>query len=206
MWGLVLFVIVLVLLAGAAAVLPRKRRPLTPAAGLRRGALIFMAAVTTLTGLFIAGETIADPGGWLAAAMIALWLVPLAVLSLLAWYQPGWAVTALAILLAGAVAVAIWFAVDPAGWHGFENAHGPVRAVISFILALPAALAGWRRPLAGAVLLLVLGLAPLAISAAGSAAGSVSLLAVSVPPLIGGAAYLLAALAARRSASAPPPG
>ena len=197
MWGLVILVVAVVAVAGAVALLRRHRAPVTLAAFLRGTALAFTAACTAVIGLFLAGETIADPGGWQAVGLIALWLVPLAVLAGLAWYQPGWGAAALAVLLAGAIAAAGWYAADPSGWIGYENQHGPVRAVISFILLLPAGLAGWRRPLTGAALLLILGLAPVIITAA-AAHLSASFTAISSPAAIGGLLFLLAAVADRR--------
>jgi hypothetical protein len=198
MWGLVIL-LVLVVLISAAAALAAGRRAVTAALFARRTALAFVTACTVLIGLFIAGETIADPGGWLAAGVIALWLVPLVTLGLLAWYRPRWAVAALAILLSAVTGLAIWFAADPAGWRAFEDSHGPVRAVATFILVMPSALAGWHRPVAGAALLLVLGLVPLAIAAAAAGAyGGASLAAVSIPAVLGGLLYLLAALLAGR--------
>ncbi len=71
--------------AGAVALLRRHRTPVTLAGFLRGTALVFIAACTAVITLFLAGDTIADPGGWQAAALIALWLVPLAVLAVLAW-------------------------------------------------------------------------------------------------------------------------
>ena len=197
MWGLVILVVAVVAVAGAVALLRRHRTPVTLAAFFRGTALAFTATCTAAIGLFLAGDTIADPGGWLAAGLIALWLAPLAALAVLAWWQPGWATAVLAVLLAGAVALAIWYAADPAGWSTYENRHGPIRVVVSFVLLLPAALTGWRRPLTGAVLLLVLALAPVVITAAAGHLGA-SFTAVSTPAAIGGLLYLLAVVAARR--------
>ena len=195
MWGLVILVAAIVAAAGVVALLRRHRAPVTLAAFFRSTALAFTAACTALIGLFLAGDTIVDPGGWKAAGLIALWLVPLAALALLAWWQPGWATAVLAVLLAGVVALAGWYAADPAGWVAYENHHGPVRGVVSLVLLLPAALAGRRRPLTGAVLLLVLGLVPTVIAAA-AAHLAVSFAVISGPAVIGGFLYLLAALAA----------
>lgn len=193
MWGLVILVVAIVAAAGTVALLRRHRAPVTLAAFFRGTALAFTAACTAVIGLFLAGDAIADPGGWRAAGLIALWLVPLALLAALAWWRPGWATAALAVLAAWVIALAGWYAADPAGWAGYENQHGPVRAVASFVLLLPAALAGWRRPLTGAVLLLVTGLVPVAITVA-AAHLAASFAVLSGPAVIGGVLYLLAAL------------
>ena len=209
MWGLVILVVAVMAVAGAVALARRHRTPITLAAFFRGTALAFSAACTAVIGLFLMGDTIADPGGWLAAGLIALWLAPLAALAVLAWWQPGWATAALAVLLAGAVALAVWYAADPAGWIGYENQHGPVRAVVSFVLLLPAALTGWRRPLTGSVLLLALALGPVIITAAAGHLAA-SFAATSIPAAIGGLHNLLAVIAARqpvhpaRPGSAPP--
>jgi hypothetical protein len=33
--------------------------------------------------------------------------------------------------------MSIWFAVNPQAWRSFEDRHGPIRAVITFVLAAP---------------------------------------------------------------------
>ncbi len=193
-------VIVLAVIA-AAAFLMRGRGPAAGARFLRRTGLTFISATTLFIGPFVAGETLADPGGWKAAGLVALWLVPLAGLSVLAWYRPGWATIPLAGLTAGTIALAVWFAADPGGWRAFEDHTGPVRALVSFAITLPIGLLGWRKPVTGGVLLLVLGIVPVAVSAAGSGFGAVSLTAISIPPVLTGLLYLLAELIGRRAAS-----
>ena len=44
---------------------------------LRRAGFILMALITFFFGAFIVGETFTDPGGWEAAGLVALWVVPL---------------------------------------------------------------------------------------------------------------------------------
>ena len=43
---------------------------------LRRAGFILMALITFFFGAFIVGETFTDPGGWEAAGLVALWVVP----------------------------------------------------------------------------------------------------------------------------------
>jgi hypothetical protein len=161
---------------------------------LRRTGLTFLCVSTLFIGLFVVGKTFADPGGWRAAALTALWLLPMLTLSVPAWYRP-----------AGTIALAVWFAADPAGWRAFMDWAGPVRALVTFAATLPIGLLGWRKPLTGGVMLLVLGLAPVTVSLTGSGFGAASLIAVSTPPVITGVLYLLAEIIERRAAS-PEPG
>jgi hypothetical protein len=199
MWGLVIAVNLPVAIALTAALL-RRRSPVTVTVFLRWGALIFVSTCTVLIGLLAAAQTIAGPGGWLATEKIMLWLVPLAILSVLAWYRPAWATAALGILLAATAALAIWIVAAPGGWQLPGDPVSPVPDLAALLLLpLPAALVGWRRPLTGAVLLLVLGLAPVAIFALGSVQ-EMSLAGVGTPPVVAGLLYLLAAVLAHRPA------
>lgn len=200
-WLLVLFAVVI----AVTAFLMRGQGPTAHAMFLRRTGLTFLCVSTLFIGLFVVGETFADPGGWRAAGLTALWLLPMMALSVLAWYRPAWATIPLAILTAGTIALAIWFAADPAGWREFMDRTGPVRALVTFAITLPIGLLGWRKPLTGGVMLLVLGLAPVTVSLIGSGFGAASLIAVSTPPVITGVLYLLAEIIERRAAS-PEPG
>ena len=198
-----LFFLLLAAVIAVAAFLMRGRGPAAHAMFLRRTGLTFICVSTLLIGVFVAAEALSDPGGWRAISLIALWLLPMAGLSALAWFRPGWAAIPLAILTAGTIALAIWYAADPGGWRDFENSIGPVRALVTFTITLPVALLGWRRPVTGGVMLLVLGLAPLAVSALGSGFGAASLTAVSTPPVLTGVLYLFAELTGRRAVSPP---
>ncbi len=196
-----------VLLAAVIAVtafLMRGQGPAAHAMFLRRTGLTFVCVSTLFIGVFAVGETFANPGGWRAAGLTALWLLPMAALSVLAWYRPGWATVPLAILTTGTIALAIWFAADPEGWRAFTDRTGPVRALATFAITLPIGLLGWRKPLTGGVMLLVLGLAPVLVGLTGSGFGVSSLIAVSTPPALTGALYLLAEIIQRRAASREP--
>ena len=98
------------------------------------------------------------------------------------------------------IGVSIWFAVDPQGWRSFENLHGPIRAVITFVPVAPIALLGLKRTAAAGVLLLVVGVVPLAVSSLGSLLGFASLSVVSSAPVIRGILYLVSARIAGRPA------
>ena len=78
-------------------------------------------------------------------------------------------------------------------WRSFENLHGPIRAVITFVLVAPIALLGLKRTAAAGVLLLVVGVVPLAVSSLGSLLGFASLSVVSSAPIITGIFYLVSA-------------
>ena len=61
-----------------------------------------------------------------------------------------------------------------------EDRHGPVRAVITFVLVTAIALLGLKRTAAAGVLLLAAGIIPVAVSSLGSFLGIASLSMVSV--------------------------
>ena len=86
-------------------------------------------------------------------------------------------------------------------WRSFEDRHGPLRAVITFILAAAMAVLGLKRSVAAGILLLAVGVIPAAVSSLGSFLGLASLSIASAAPVITGILYLVSAqLAGRRSA------
>ena len=193
-------IVVAIAIAIVIVALVRQPDPVKRALLLRRVGFTWMALFTLLFGAFIVGDTFSDPGGWKAAGLVAAWAVPLAGLAALAWYRPGWAIYVFAVLTAALIGVSIWFAVDPAGWRSFENQHGPIRAVITFILVAPIALLGLKRTAAAGVLLLAAGIVPVAVSSLGSLLGFASLSMVSSAPVITGILYLVSARIAGRQA------
>ena len=195
------FLIIVVIVLLAAAFVVRQPDPARRARILRGAGFGVMALVTAVFGLFVTGEAFTDPGGWTALGLVAAWALPLAVLAALAWYRPGWAARLFAVLIAAVVGVSVWFAVDPQGWRVFEDRHGPIRAIISFVLAAAVALLGLKRTAVAGVLLLVLGVVPVVVSSLGSRLGFASLTVVSSAPLIAGVLYLWSAALAGRSAS-----
>ena len=197
MFAVVVVVAAIVLVIVA---LVRQPDPVKRAILLRRAGFTWMALFTFLFGAFIIGDTFTDPGGWKAAGLVAAWAVPLAGLAALAWYRPGSAVYVFAVLTAAAISVSIWFAVNPQGWRSFENQHGPIRAVITFVLVAPIALLGLKRTAAAGVLLLAAGIVPVAVSSLGSFLGFASLSVVSSAPVITGILYLVSARIAGRPA------
>lgn len=192
------FLVALAIVAAVVLVLARLRPPPDRARFLRQAGLLLMAVYTFAGAVWIAGEAFIDPGGWRAVTLVAAWLVPLAVLLTIAWYRVAWASVLLNALTVGVVGVSIWYAVDPEAWQAFENDKGPVRAITSFVLTASIGLFGWRKPLLAGVLLVVLGVVPVALSAAGDFSRLGSLAAASLPPALAGILYLLAETVARR--------
>ena len=158
---------------------------------------------TVVFGAFIIGEAFADPGGWKAAGLLAAWAVPLAGLAALSWFRPGWAIYVLAVLMAALIGVSIWFALSPNARRSFEDRNGPVRAVITFVLATAITVLGLKRTAAAGILLLAVGVIPMAVSSLGSFLGFASLSIVSAAPIITGVLYVVSAQLAGQS-SAPP--
>lgn len=145
-----------------------------------------MALFTCFAVAFTIGETFTDPGGWKAAGLVAAWAVPLMVLAALAWFRPGWAVSVCAVLAGALIGISIWFVVSPQG-------KGPTEAILTFALAAVIAVLGLKRTGVAGVLLLIVGVAPLAISSLGRGHSPASLAAVSAAPIISGVLYLLSA-------------
>lgn len=130
-------------------VVARQRDPLRRARLLKRAGLGVMAVVTALFGLVVAAEMFTDPGGWTALGLVAAWAVLLVILAAMAWYRPEGATRLFAVLIAAVIGVSVWFAANPEDWRGFEDRHGPIRAILSLVLAAAVALLGVngrRRP------------------------------------------------------------
>jgi hypothetical protein len=167
------------------------------AALLKRAGFAVMAVSAIFIGLFIVGDTFSDPGGWKALGLVSLWAVPLAALAVTARVRPGWAVPIFATLITALIALSVWFVASPHGWREFEDSNGPIRAIITFVVAAGLAVLGLKRTAAAGLMLLVLGIVPLAVTSAGSLAGAGSLTVVSSAPVIAGILYLLSARTGR---------
>ena len=97
--------------------------------------------------------------------------------------------------------MSVWFALNPEAWRSFEDSHGPIRAVVTFVLVAAIAVLGLKRTSVAGVLLLAVGAIPLAVSSLGSLLGFASLSVVSSAPVIAGVLYLVSAHMAKRPAS-----
>ena len=123
-------------------------------------AIVLMAVFTVLGSLFIAGYAFDDPGGWTAVGIVALWLVPLVLLTALSYRRPEGAAWLLGVLLV--VAGLLWasHAVDMAWWREVLDTVDPALGIATFVLALPIALLGLSRPGTAGILLLLLAALP----------------------------------------------
>ena len=125
---------------------------------LRYVAFIAMALVGLLGGMFIAGNTFADPGGWPAAGMTALWAIPMVALSVYALLRPA----AAGPVLAGATGmVAVFTVVDSAFGIVPRDDWGPVAAVVVFALAVALAFLGLHQARLAGMLMILVGIAQL---------------------------------------------
>jgi hypothetical protein len=172
-----------------------------------RGLAVGIVAALGLFGaLFVAGETLADPGGWAAVGLVAAWAVPMAALVVLALLRSEVASRLLpwALLVAGVLLL-----VDAAG--AFPRDTGPVGTITMFAAAVPCGLLGLHRALRAGVL--VLAAAGLQLAAAvverGRTGASLrevlggSTGALVVPFLLCAALLLLTALLERNNARHP---
>jgi hypothetical protein len=191
---LLLAAVVAVIAVPVAVLYARQPDRVKRARFLRRAGFTVMALSTLLVGVFAIGEAFDDPGGWEAAGLTAAWVLPLAALGTLAWFRPAWSVPVLAALTAAVIGLSVWFAVNPESWRSFENRNGPIRDFLVLVLAAAIAVLGLKRTAIAGALLLVLGVAPIAISSLGSRGGFGSLAVVSLAPVVAGVLYLLAAL------------
>jgi hypothetical protein len=168
----------------------------------RQLGLILMTVFAVLAAAFIGGETFDDPGGWPAVGLVAAWALPLAGLALLAWYRPTVGIRVLASLTAVQVVLLAGSLIAADAWRAFEDDVGPVRTLVSFVIAVPLGLLGWHRPVPAGALLVLLGAAPYALAAPTGQwpLAFASLSAVSTPSFVVGVLYLLSARFAARHA------
>lgn len=164
-------------------------------------ALVTAALVAVLVGMFLAGEALSDPGGVHGALLVAAWLVPLVVLVVIAWRMPRAGPIVLGVCAGLAALLTLSELLWADQWRNFQNSTGPVLGVVGFVLLVPLAVAGLRRPgFAGGLLvgLAVVGLvvegvamrgsgAPLGAAAGGSSA------ALAMPLAVVGLLLLIAA-------------
>lgn len=157
---------------------------------LSRSAFGLIAFETIFFAVFLIGQLVDNPGGLAAAGWISAWFVPLVGLGVLAWLDPPYTVRIFTALTVAVLGVMVWATVDTASWRGFENAHGPIRTVVVFVLAAGIAASGLRHPREAGWLLIALSLAPPILAALGRRLALGSLSVVVTPVLIAGILYL----------------
>lgn len=118
---------------------------------LRVTAVTLVVLFGLVAGLFIAGETFSDPGGWQAALLVAAWAVPMAVLGVMALWWPGLSSRVFPAVLA---AVAAWVIVDSFAGVIDPDAWGPVDSISVFAVLIPCGLLGVHRAATAGWLLL----------------------------------------------------
>lgn len=123
---------------------------------LRRGAFTLMVVFALLAIPFTIGEIADHPGGWPAAGLIALLLLPLAALTVQAARRPAAAGRGLGIAVG---LLAVYAIVD--GFLPADKRVPPVVAIGSIMLAVPLAVLGLRRAGEAGALMLIDGLLPL---------------------------------------------
>lgn len=160
---------------------------------------------------FIVGETAADPGGWQAAVLITLWLVPLVGLSVFALRRPDPAIRLLAACLAVAATVAV---VDAATQLIPSDEWGPVVTIAMFAVGIPIGFLGLHRPRPAGLMLVIAGVVQgvaLAIDIAVREGGpdvswsmaSTSAGAIALPLVVVGLLMLAAGLLDRKAGGRP---
>lgn len=199
--------LVLAVLVGVPLI--RHRDPAGRAIALRRAGFGWIAAFAVLGGLFIAGETFADPGGWSAVLMLLAWLVPLGALSWLAWRHPDVAQRVLAVAVVGVVVYAGWAVAGWEGFRDFRNGRGPYDAIAVFVVSVALGVLGLRRARAAGLMLLVATVVPVLVNAIGSgaplsAALGGSLAAAALPGVVSGVLFLISAHYDREAGGVPP--
>ena len=203
--------LVIVFAVLAAVPMLRHHDPERRAQGLRRSGFGWLATFGGLGGLFVAGETFADPGGWAAVGLVLAWVVPLALLSVLAWRRPALAQPVLLALVVVVVAYCAWSVLGPQAYRDFRNQRGPIDAIAVLVVSVALGVLGVRRARPAGLMLLATSLLPMALMALGSGAPfsqafSGSLGAASVPGLVSAALFLLAAHEAQSHAASTPHG
>ena len=123
---------------------------------LRAGAFTLMVVFAFAAIPVTIGEIADDPGGWPAAGLIAVLLVPLAALTVQAARRPATAGRGLAVAVGLLAVYAIVDAFVPA-----EERVPPVVAIGSIMLAVPLGVLGLRRAGEAGALMLIEGLLPL---------------------------------------------
>lgn len=177
--------------------------------GLLAGGFVALAV------LMVVGYALADPGGWVGAAVALGIVVPLVGLSWWALTRPSAAVVGLWVAALAPLGFGVWLLLDYDAAWGWEDSHGPLGMVLQVVVAGPAVALALHRARDAGVLVLVVALGPSLLAAAGAGLAGASVwepLSVTLllaPLVLGGVLFLLVgsplgAAADRRSAQGGP--
>lgn len=153
-------------------------------------ALGFVGLVT----LFVGGDAVTDPGGWVGIGGTAVLVLAMFGFSPLAFYRPGAALVVLAVAACAPVAFGVWSLVDYSAAHLWEDSHGPLSLVLVVAICAPASVAGLFRPRAAGYLILTVSVVPLLLAAVGAASHFYEPLSVGLllaPLVASGVLFLL---------------
>lgn len=143
--------------------------------------------------LFVGGEAMADPGGWVGIGGSAAVVVFMVGLGALALFRPGVALVALAVAACAPLAFGVWSLVDYPAASTWEDTHGPISLVLVVAVCAPAAVAGLFRTRGAGYLILVVTVVPIVLATLGAASYRPLMIGLlQLPFIISGALFLVA--------------
>lgn len=161
---------------------------------LQWGAVTVALGFVGLIALFVGGDAVVSPGGWVGIGGTAAWVLATLGLCLLAFYRPTAAMVVLAVAACAPLAFGAWSLVDYAAAREWEDSHGPLSLVLVLSVCGPAAVAGLFHPHAAGYLILTVTVVPLLLAAVGVGSNFSEPLTVGLllVPLVGsGVLFLL---------------
>lgn len=148
--------------------------------------------------LFIAGETMTDPGGVKGFLMVSAWLVPSAIASVVTWKQLRIAEPLVYIMIGLLVVASSSLIINNDGAMEFMDRNGPILTIISFAISTPIGLWAWHNPRKGGWALVISSFVPRIFAAVGAGdAGesvSITLSVVTAPMAVAGALFVYSAI------------
>lgn len=166
----------------------------------------FWLTLVPVTGAFIyvAVDTVRDPGGTEAMVAVGSWVLPLVALLGLAllWREAASALVVPALVVP--LALALWAALDPSGWEQLRSDVGPVDALVVMFLGVALAFLGLNEEethVAGLAMVALTVVPPALVFLATGELGILSTALVAVPVLATGLLYLWAAALRHREDS-----
>lgn len=190
-------------IAWAIVYLVRHPDAATRASFLKRAGFIVVVGPAAFFALFVAGEALSEPGGWTGLALVAGWALPAAILAVVGWRWPDRALIVFAALTAAVLALELWYASNPDGWRAFEDEHGPISTIVTFVVVATMAFLAWRRPKVGGALMLAVPLASMALATFVHELGPAAI-AAGAAGVVPGVLFLLSAYYSRRAGPARP--